>query len=124
MSEHQLNELKERTDILLKLRKAPSQFQILFHLLSTARTLSVKELSIELNLTPKATERAVSKLLEKNLIQRSPFKDGGYNCDTKQIILSLLITVSDLYEEYELTHPKLMQSASLESEAEPLSQPN
>ena len=124
MSENQLAELKDRTDTLLKLRKAPSQFQILFHLLGTSRTMSVKELSTELDLTPKATERAIAKLLEKNLIQRSPFKDGGYTCDAKQIMLSLLVTVSDMYEDYEKAHPRLAQPASPESVAEPPSLPN
>jgi DNA-binding MarR family transcriptional regulator len=124
MSEKQLADLRDRTDTLLKLRKAPSQFQILFHLLGTARTMSVKELSTELNLTPKATERAVAKLLEKNLVQRSPFKDGSYTCDAKQIVLSLLITVSDMYEDYERTHPRPVQPASPESVVEPPSLPS
>jgi len=124
MTEKQFTDLRDRTDILLKLRKAPSQFQILFHLLGNARTMSVKELSTELNLTPKATERAVAKLLEKNLIQRSPFKEGSYTCDSKQIILSLLLTVSDLYEDYEKAHPKPMQPVSHESVVEPPSLPS
>jgi len=124
MSEKQLAELKDRTDTLLKLRKAPSQFQILFHLLGTARTMTVKEISMELGLTPKATERAVAKLLEKNLIQRSPFKDGGYSCDAKHIVLSLLVTVSDLYEDYEKAHPKQVQLASPESAVVPPSPPS
>lgn len=119
MSEKQLSELSDRTETLLKLRKAPSQFQVIFHLLSTARTLSVKELSTELSLTPKATERAMAKLLEKNLIQRSPFKDGGYTCDAKQIVLSLLVTVSDMYEDYEKAHPRLAKAASPLSAGEP-----
>jgi len=106
MSEKQLTELKDRTETLLKLRKAPSQFSILFHLLGTGRTMTVKELSAELQLTSKATERAVAKLLEKSLVQRSPFKDGGYACDAKQIVLNLLVTVSDLYEDYEKRTPK------------------
>jgi len=106
MSEKQLAELKDRTETLLKLRKAPSQFSILFHLLGTGRTMTVKELSAELQLTSKATERAVAKLLEKSLVQRSPFKDGGYACDAKQIVLSLLVTMSDLYEDYERRTPK------------------
>jgi len=124
MSEKQFTDLRDRTETLLKLRKAPSQFQILFRLLGTAKTMSVKEISTELNLTPKATERAVSKLLEKNLIQRSPFKDGSYACDTKQIVLSLLVTVSDMYEDYERTHPKPVQPVSPELEVEPPSLPN
>ena len=124
MSEKQLADLRDKTDTLLKLRRAPSQFQILFHLLGTARTMSVKELSTELSLTPKATERAVAKLIEKNLIQRAPFKDGSYACDAKQIVLSLLITVSDLFEDYERLHPKLQQPASPESVVEPPSLPN
>ena len=124
LSEKQLGELGNRTDTLLKLRKAPSQFQIVFHLLGTARTMSVKDLSTELSLTPKATERAVAKLLEKNLIQRSPFKDGGYTCDAKQIVLGLLITVSDMYEDYEREHPRLAQPASPGSEEGPPSPPS
>ncbi len=124
MSEKQLAELKDMTDTLLKLRKAPSQFQILFHLLGTARTMTVKELSVELGLTPKATERAVAKLIEKNLIQRSPFKDGGYSCDAKQILLSLIVTVSDLYEDYEKAHPRPAQFASPGSVGVPPSPPS
>jgi predicted transcriptional regulator len=124
LSEKQLGELMDRTDTLLKLRKAPSQFQIVFHLLGTARTMSVKELSTELSLTPKATERAVAKLLEKNLIQRSPFKDGGYTCDAKQTVLSLLVTVSDIYEDYERAHPRPAQPVSPGSEGGPPSPPN
>lgn len=124
MSEKQLGELRDRTDTLLKLHKAPSQFQIIFHLLGTGKTMSVKELSTELSLTPKATERAVSKLLEKNLIQRSPFKDGGYTCDAKQTVLSLLVTVSDMYEDYERVHPRPAQPASPRSEEAPLSLTN
>jgi len=124
LSEKQLGELRDRTDTLLKLRKAPSQFQIVFHLLGTARTMSVKELSTELSLTPKATERAVAKLLEKNLIQRSPFKDSGYTCDAKQTVLSLLVTVSDIYEDYERAHPRPAQPVSPGSEGGPPSPPN
>lgn len=105
MSEKQFADIQERVETLLKIRKAPSQFVILFQLLSTGRTMSVKEISNELSLTPKATERAVAKLLEKNLIQRSPFKDGSYLCDQKQIILTLFIAVSNIYEEYEKKKP-------------------
>jgi predicted transcriptional regulator len=126
MSEKQVIDLKNKTDTLLKLRKAPSQFQILYHLINTGRIMSVKEISTELNLTPKATERAVAKLIEKNQIQRNPFKDSSYCCDTKQIILSLLLTVSDLYEDYEKRNPQVKptQPVSPELEVEPLSQPN
>jgi DNA-binding MarR family transcriptional regulator len=106
MSDKQVAELVDRTDTLLKLRKAPSQYVILYQLLSTGRTMSVKEISTELAITPKATERGVAKLLEKNLVQRSPFKDGGYACDQKQIILSLLLATSDLYEDYQRRVPQ------------------
>jgi predicted DNA-binding transcriptional regulator len=105
MSDKQLIDLADRTDTLLKLRKAPSQYVILYQLLATGRTMSPKELSVELHLTPKATERAVSKLLEKNLIQRSPFKDGGYTCDQKQIVLALILATSILYEDFEKRKP-------------------
>ncbi|MCX6643523.1 MAG: MarR family transcriptional regulator [Candidatus Bathyarchaeota archaeon] len=105
MSDKQLVDLADRTDTLLKLRKAPSQYVILYQLLATGRTMSPKELSVELHLTPKATERAVSKLLEKNLIQRSPFKDGGYTCDQKQVVLALILATSILYEDFEKRKP-------------------
>jgi predicted transcriptional regulator len=93
-------------------------------MLETAKTMTVKEISTELNLTPKATERAVSKLLEKNLIQRSPFKDSGYTCDAKQIMLSLLVTVSDMYEDYERARLRPEQPAFPESGGEPPSPPS
>jgi hypothetical protein len=119
MSDKQLTDLVDRTDTLLKLRKAPSQYVILFQLLATGRTMSPKELSIELHLTPKATERAVAKLLEKNLIQRSPFKDGGYTCDQKQIVIALILATSILYEDFEKRKPpvtKQQPSAPVEVE--------
>jgi len=101
MSEKKLEEMKEWTESLLNLQRAPSQFMVLYHLLLTGKTLTVKEISEEISITAKATERAIAKLLEKNLIQRSPFRDGGYTCDSRQVILSLLMTVSELHEDYE-----------------------
>ena len=80
--------------------------------------MTVKEISTELNLTPKAMERAVAKLIEKNLIQRSQFKDGGYTCDSKQVILSLLVAVSEMYEHYDKVHPKPVPTPFLESVGE------
>jgi len=93
--------LREKTDALLKLRRAPSQFTILFHLLGTGRAMSIKEIAGEIDLTAKAAERAVAKLLDKGLIQRSPFRDGAYACDSKQILLSLLLVAADLHERLE-----------------------
>lgn len=99
MSDEVLKELRERGLALLRLRRAPSQFTIFYHLLRSGRAMTIRELAGELGLTAKAAERAVAKLLEKGLIQRIPFRNGAYACDHKQILLSLLQLVSDLYEE-------------------------
>jgi len=101
MSEQSVKELKEKMEALLKLRRAPSQFTILFHLLGTGRAMTIREISSEVELTAKATERAVAKLLEKGLIQRTPFRDGAYTCDSKQVLLGLLLVTGDLYQRLE-----------------------
>jgi predicted DNA-binding transcriptional regulator len=101
MSEEQLEQLKELNDSLLNLRRAPSQLMIFYHLLETGKTMTVKELSGELDLTPKATERAVAKLLDKGLVQRNKFRERTYMCDSKKILLSLLVMTTDLYQDYE-----------------------
>jgi len=61
----------------------------------------VKEVASELDLTAKSAERAVAKLLEKGLLQRSTFREGTYTCDSNMIIVSLLRTVIELYEDME-----------------------
>jgi len=96
MSDEQVKELREKMDALQNLMKAPSQFQIFFRLLGTGKTMTVKELSTEIGMTPKATERAVAKLLEKGLIQKAPFREGSYACDSKEILLGLLMVTLDL----------------------------
>lgn len=101
MSEQSVKELKEKMEALLKLRRAPSQFTILFHLLGTGRAMTIREISSEVELTAKATERAMAKLLEKGLIQRTPFRDGAYTCDSKQVLLGLLLVTGDLYRRLE-----------------------
>lgn len=98
MSQELMKDLRDKVNALLAIQRAPSQFAILSHLLSTRRTMTIKELSAELNLTPKATERAMAKLLEKGLIQRTPFRDGGYTCDGNLILLSLLLATSEIHE--------------------------
>ena len=101
MSEEQLEQLRELSDSLLNLRRAPSQLMIFYHLLETGKTMTVKELSGELDLTPKATERAVAKLLDKGLVQRNKFRERTYMCDSKKILLSLLVVTTELYQDYE-----------------------
>lgn len=101
MSEGKIEELRERTNALLRLRRAPSQFAILFHLLETGRGMTIREIAGEVGLTPKATERAVAKLLEKGLIQRTRFRDGAYACDSRQVLLGLLLVTADLHEQFE-----------------------
>lgn len=101
MSEEKIKELRGRMDALLRLRRAPSQFTILLHLLGAGRAMTIKEIAGEVDLTPKATERAVAKLLEKGLIQRTPFRDGAYTCDSRQVLLGMLLTISDIYDRLE-----------------------
>ena len=106
MTEQEIRQSRERIETLLTLQKAPSQFSILFHLLGTGKTLTVKELSTELNQTPKATERAVAKLLDKGLIQRAPFRDGAYTCDMRDILLSLFMVITEIYDHVGLQDKK------------------
>jgi predicted DNA-binding transcriptional regulator len=101
MSEEQLEQLRELNDSLLNLRRAPSQLTIFYLLLETGKTMTVKELSGELDLSPKATERAVAKLLDKGLVQRNKFREGTYMCDSRKILLSLLVVTTELYRDYE-----------------------
>lgn len=101
MSEEPLGDLKQLTENLLNLQRAPSQFTIFCHLLSTGKSMTVKEISSELDLTAKATERAVAKLLDKGLIQRNKFREGTYTCDSRRILLSVLVTTTELYQDYE-----------------------
>ena len=105
MSEQSFRELREKTEALLKLRRAPSQYAVLFHLLGSGRAMTIREISSEIELTAKATERAVAKLLQKGLIQRAPFRDGAYTCDSKQVLLGLLLVASDLYQSLKERSP-------------------
>jgi len=96
-----MGQLKEITDNLLSLHRAPSQSTVFYYLLETGKTVTVKELAGELDLTHKATERAVAKLLDKGLIQRNMFREGTYVCDSRKILLSLLTVTTELYQDYE-----------------------
>jgi len=96
LNEEELKTLKQKTTSLLTLYRAPSQFNIVLHLISSGKPLTIKEISEGLLLTYKATERAIAKLLEKGLIQRLPFKEGAYICDTKQVLLCLLLACTDM----------------------------
>jgi predicted transcriptional regulator len=100
LSEQQLGDMKKKLETLLGLMKAPSQFMVFLHLLNTGKTMTVKEISEELVLTTKATERAVAKLLEKEVIQKSPFRDGAYNVDIKGVTTILLVATIELYQEH------------------------
>ena len=93
--------IRERTEALLRLKRAPSQEIIFYHMLETGKTMTVKEVASELDLTAKSAERAVAKLLEKGLLRRSTFREGTYVCDSKMIVVSLLRTVIELYEDLE-----------------------
>ncbi|TRO48895.1 hypothetical protein E2P65_02060 [Candidatus Bathyarchaeota archaeon] len=101
MTEEQVSGLRNMMEEIAKLSKAPSQMQVFYHLLRTGRSMSVKELSTELSLTPKATERAVAKLAEKTLIQRASFRQRSYTCDSKEILLGMLVNLTDLRDRLE-----------------------
>ncbi|MCW3979685.1 MAG: MarR family transcriptional regulator [Candidatus Bathyarchaeota archaeon] len=88
-------------DKIRDLTKAPSQYRVFLRLLGSGRTMTVSELAGELGMTSKATERAVAKLLEKDLIQRSPFRQRSYTCDSKDILLGMLLTLVDLQDRLE-----------------------
>jgi predicted transcriptional regulator len=96
MSEKKLGKLNDKMEAILGLNKAPSQNIVFFHLLGTGKTMTVGEISGEIGLTSKATERVVAKLLEKELIQRAPFRARSYSCDSKEILLGLLVTIQNL----------------------------
>jgi predicted transcriptional regulator len=101
MSEEKVKELREKMEAIQGLERAPSQNLVFFHLLGTGRTMTVREISGELSLTPKATERAVAKLLDKRLIQRAPFRQRSYTCDSKEILLGLLVNLGELQKRLE-----------------------
>jgi predicted transcriptional regulator len=101
MTEEQVSGLRNMMEEIAKLSKAPSQMQVFYHLLRTGRSMSVKELSTELSLTPKATERAVAKLVDKALIQRASFRQRSYTCDSKEILLGILVNLTDLRDRLE-----------------------
>ena len=98
MSEEKLEKLNLKMEAVIGLGKAPSQNIVFFHLLGTGKTMTVGEVSGEVSLTSKATERAVAKLLEKELIQRASFRARSYSCDSKEILMGLLVTVQNLKE--------------------------
>lgn len=101
MSEEMVKKLGNKMDSIFKLTRAPSQNMIFLHLLGTGRTMTVKEISGELGFTQKAAERAVAKLLEKELIQRASFRHRSYNCDNKEILLGLLLNLNELQDRLE-----------------------
>lgn len=98
VSEEKISQMREKMEAVLTLSRAPSQFVVFYHLLETGRTMSVKEMSSELGLTSKATERAVAKLHDKGLIQRASFRQRSYTCDSKQILLGMLLLAMEQQE--------------------------
>lgn len=98
VTEEKIGDMRAKMDAIQRLDRAPSQHQIFLHLLGTGRTMPVKEISGELGMTSKATERAVAKLLEKGLIQKAPFRQSAYTCDSKQLVVAMLLAITELRE--------------------------
>lgn len=96
----QLEDIEEYKDNLMSLQRAPSQFKIFFQLLHTGKTMTVREMAEENKLTEKATERATAKLLDKGLVERSVFREGGYKVNIRRVLISMYMTNVELYEDY------------------------
>ena len=92
---------KEKMENLLSLRRAPSQFEVFMFLLESGKIMTVREISEYLDLTNKATERAIAKLLDKDIVKRSTFREASYKVDVNEILVTLFIVLTELYEEYE-----------------------
>lgn len=101
MPEQKIAELERKMDALLNLERAPSQFTVFLHLLGTGRTMTVREIASEIDISSKGVERAVAKLLVKGLIQRAPFRDGSYTCDSREILMGLLLVTMGVREKLE-----------------------
>jgi predicted transcriptional regulator len=101
VSEKMQEDFEEIIENLYNIERAPSQSKIMYYLLSTGKTMTVREIAAEIDLTKKATERAVAKLVDKKLVQRSTFREGTYTCDNNQILLALLMMVNQLREKIE-----------------------
>jgi predicted DNA-binding transcriptional regulator len=98
MSGKQVEELNKKMDAIRKLSKAPSQYKVFLYLLGTGKSWTVKEIAANLDLTQKATERAIAKLFNRGLIQRVSFGRRSYTCDSNQILLGILLSVTDLMD--------------------------
>jgi predicted transcriptional regulator len=101
MSEKRMEEYKEKMENLLSLGRAPSQFEVFIFLLESGKIMTVREISEYLDLTNKATERAIAKLVDKDLVKRSTFREASYKVDANGMLVSLLLALTELYEEYE-----------------------
>ena len=98
MSKEKIEELSDKMEAINGLKRAPSQYQIFLFLLGSGRTLTVKEVANELGMTSKATERAIAKQVDKSLIQRATLRAQSYSCDSKEILLGMLLFLTDINE--------------------------
>lgn len=103
MSEEQLEEYKEKMGNLLSLGRAPSQFKVFLFLLESGRIMSVREVAEHLDLTAKAAERAIAKLVDRGLVIKSTFREASYKVDSNETLISLLLAITELWGEYEKT---------------------
>ncbi|MBD3204805.1 MarR family transcriptional regulator [Candidatus Bathyarchaeota archaeon] len=101
MSEEKISKYNEKMENLLSLGRAPSQFSVFLFLLESGRIMTVREVSEHLDLTTKATERAIAKLVDKGLVMRSTFREASYKVDSNELMVSFLLAITELYDMYQ-----------------------
>ena len=94
-------DIREAVEALLRLPKAPTQLKILFYLLESGRSMTIKELSERLGMTRKAVERAVDKLHKKGLVERSRYMGGHYRCSVRRMVSYLIFACTELRRSLE-----------------------
>jgi len=94
-------DMKEAVEALLRLPRAPTQLKVLFYLLESGRSMTIKEMAERLGMTRKAVERAVDKLHKKGLIERSRYMEGHYRCSIRKMVTYLITACTELRKSLE-----------------------
>ena len=94
-------DVKEAVEALLRLPRAPTQLKVLFYLLESGRSMTIKEMAERLGMTRKAVERAVDKLHKKGLVERSRYMEGHYRCSIRKMVTYLIAACTELRRSLE-----------------------